>query len=300
MSASYSITEKEDLSKATNYTYWLKPFKTLLKDEIEVEEKWLAQFDLKHIGKYGKVYDGSDKLRDLKKAEASGQTELITRKRVRLVVADIDLYFQERRKFFFNKPENEGMELVDFYDFEIERCKIWIAAYPLERIIDRCLKHLEFEKATSNSPQKSSSNSSSPALDLDVKGEVQIDREPELTTKQIVEKHIKCFAGKKNSIKLLSDADYNKLIAYTVDLIERKKVPKIKKPIGKFAVTNGFLLKTFYNLHQEINPTPRILNDWPVFLKLCFEQLKENESIKAKWSQMKASAYKSELELIEY
>lgn len=96
--------------------------------------------------------------------------------------------------------------------------------------------------------------------------------------------------------KIMSDADFNRLLEYVDALIEKREVPKEIKKIPPISLDTFFIRYTFYKLHKEFYTTKRIRDEWITFLHTVFEQFYCAQSTtKTKFSD-KPNRYDAELQ----
>lgn len=105
--------------------------------------------------------------------------------------------------------------------------------------------------------------------------------------KQMALEYIKHFSGVNlQQRKIMSDAEYNRLIEYLFHLIEHDKLPPTYAPIQKIGLSANHIKYTFYKIHSACFGTTEIKSVWIDFLEKIFKQF-ENQSwqtIKTKFS----------------
>lgn len=115
--------------------------------------------------------------------------------------------------------------------------------------------------------------------------------------KQYALEHLVFMSGYniKNE-KIMTDADYNRMIEYTYYLIEKGKVPTGIKKIPQTGFAAIGIRYTYYKIHEYLYGTQSIKQEWISFLHAVFQQFKDTQpsTTKAKFSS-KPKSYDADL-----
>lgn len=85
-----------------------------------------------------------------------------------------------------------------------------------------------------------------------------------------------------NNQKIMTDSEHDRLIALTLEMIEKESVPPIGGKFNQLNITNGLLGFTFYVLHVELYGKRPRRKYFTAFLKVAFIQM--NNVISSKFS----------------
>lgn len=115
---------------------------------------------------------------------------------------------------------------------------------------------------------------------------------------EITNDHLCHFAGNDfDGNRIMSDEDYQRMIGYTVQLIENRTVPLNILPIHipkRAGLKSDFIINSFHRLLSHFYPGERP-DSWCEFIRLLFTKLKNNEAstIKAKLTNYKPICHNS-------
>jgi len=96
--------------------------------------------------------------------------------------------------------------------------------------------------------------------------------------------------------KIMTDADYNRMMEYTNYLIEKGKLPAGIKKIPQTGFASNAIRYTYYKIHEFLYGTQSIRQEWIDFLHAVFQQFKNTlpSTTRAKFSE-KPKAYDADL-----
>lgn len=124
--------------------------------------------------------------------------------------------------------------------------------------------------------------------------------------KTIVEKHLECLSGDWRADKIMTDAEYKRLIEYANYTFEHNEIPKKIQPIqrGYSGLSKAFYQQTIYRLWKELNLANKSIKQptWRIFTIKVFKDQYQNmhpDTIAAKFKEYKGS-YQNDKRLITY
>lgn len=120
-----------------------------------------------------------------------------------------------------------------------------------------------------------------------VKPIAKTDKATNESLKQQAQEFLKHFSGHNvQQQKIMSEADYNRLLQYTFHLIEQEKLPKDIKKIPSIGLTANHIRYTYYLMHKAFYGTKEIKPVWIDFLQQVFQQLSSQDwqTLKTKFS----------------
>lgn len=115
--------------------------------------------------------------------------------------------------------------------------------------------------------------------------------------KQQAQEFLKHFSGHNvQQQKIMSEADYNRLLQYTFHLIEHEKLPKDLKQIQTIELSGNHIRYTYYQMHKAFYGTNEIKTVWINFLQQVFQKLSSQDwqTLKTKFSA-KPSKYEHDI-----
>ena len=124
--------------------------------------------------------------------------------------------------------------------------------------------------------------------------------------KTIVEKHLECLSGDWRTNKIMTDAEYKRLIEYAKYTIEHNEIPKKIQPIqkGYSGLNKAFYQQTIYWLWKELSLADKSIKQptWRSFTINVFKDQYQNihpDTIAAKFKEYKGS-YQNDKRSITY
>lgn len=115
--------------------------------------------------------------------------------------------------------------------------------------------------------------------------------------KRQAQEFLKHFSGHNvQQQKIMSEADYNRLLQYTFHLIEHEKLPKDLKQIQTIELSGNHIRYTYYQMHKAFYGTNEIKTVWINFLQQVFQKLSSQDwqTLKTKFSA-KPSKYEHDI-----
>jgi len=105
-------------------------------------------------------------------------------------------------------------------------------------------------------------------------------------------KHIEHLKGVNHSKdKIMSDANFERLLNDLYYLVEKDSLPTFEKPLPQIGVSNNSLIYTFRLIHKELFTTKKIRESFIYFLQKYFSQLSEIEQMKVAFSKKPPKNY---------
>lgn len=100
--------------------------------------------------------------------------------------------------------------------------------------------------------------------------------------------------------KIMTDAEYKRMINYTFTLIETGKIPSAIQQIPKINLSTIYIRYTYYLIHKNLYGTSAIKKEWIDFLHKVFKQFStfSKKTTKTKFST-KPSSYNQDMETMK-